>query len=89
MCTTLQRVLIHFEDPMTSMDARSAPPFFTSDIALSQSLRAPGEGFRLHGRGKPAWDLPNAPSSEWRASLTGEENDRLLARRTYLEAMAG
>ena len=79
MCTTLQRVLIQFEDPMTSASTRSAFPFFTSDIAISQLLRPPGQGFGLHGRGKPAWDPPTVPSPEWRAPLTPEDTDHLLA----------
>ena len=79
MCTTLQRVLIQFEDPMMSMSIHSAPPIFNSDIALTQSLRAPGQGFSLHGRGKPSWDLPSVPSPEWRASLPPEETGHLLA----------
>ena len=79
MCTTLQRVLIQFEDPMTSISSRAAPPFFTSDIALVRPFRAPEEGFSLHGRGKLSWDLPSVPSPEWRASLTPEETDHLLS----------
>ena len=79
MCMTLQRVLIQFGDPMTAASTHSAPPFFTSDIVISQPLRTPGQGLGLHGRGKPAWDLPTVPSPEWRASLTSEETDHLLA----------
>jgi len=79
MCMSLQRVIIQLEDPMASARVRSAPPFFTSDIAIVHSVRAPGEGFSLHGRGKPAWDLPNVPSPEWCALLTAEETERLLA----------
>lgn len=79
MCTSLQRVLILFEDPIVSTNIHSAPPFFNADIAITHPYRIPEEGFLLHGRGKPAWDLPNMPSPEWRASLIAEESDRLVA----------
>ena len=64
---------------MTSAGAHPAPPFFSSDIVLKRLLRADDEGFRLHGRGKPAWDLPTVPIPEWHAALAPEENDHLLA----------
>jgi hypothetical protein len=76
--TTARRVTIEFEDPIAGGRSREIVPFEESHVRIVQLLRAAQGRFALHGRGKPAWDLPSGPDGEWTGVLDTAESERLL-----------